>query len=221
MEDAIRCGASGGDAVRRPERVRFGEEAGDLAPTGSFAGLARFADEDNEEIETVARGTDTAVRGGADEVAEGGQKLEEDGGRVGFGVWGKATDDAASDTVESRNGECGWWGRGGWGRKQDRWLGISIRVRVVGVRVAEFLMFFLSFFLSFSLLLERTGFFWRVSLVVGEKLLRCGGWLRRLLAGLVSKELSTPAVYGSECWQRAGRVEGILSECHDMELPRF
>src|SRR5258707_10511265 len=31
MEDAIRCGASGGDAARRPERVRFGEEAGDLA----------------------------------------------------------------------------------------------------------------------------------------------------------------------------------------------
>jgi hypothetical protein len=102
MEDAIRCGASGGDAARRPERVRFGEEAGDLAPTGSFASLARFADEDNEEIETVARGTDTAVRGGADEVAEGSQKLEEDGGRVGFGVWGKATDDAASDTVEGR-----------------------------------------------------------------------------------------------------------------------
>ena len=73
MEDASRCGASGGDAARGPERVRFGEEAGDLTPTGPFAGLARFADENNEEIETVAGGTDTAVRGWADEVAEGGQ----------------------------------------------------------------------------------------------------------------------------------------------------
>jgi hypothetical protein len=104
MEDAARCRASGGDAARRPERVCFGEEAGDLAPTGPFAGLARFADEDNEEIETVARGTHTAVRGWADEVAEGGQELEEDGGRVGFGVWGEATNDATSDTVESLDG---------------------------------------------------------------------------------------------------------------------
>jgi hypothetical protein len=104
MEDAIRCGAGGGDAARRPERVRFDEEAGDLAPAGSFAGLARFADEDHEEIETVAGGTDTAVRSGADEVAEGGQELEEDGGRVGFGVWGEATDDPTSDTVEGRVG---------------------------------------------------------------------------------------------------------------------
>jgi hypothetical protein len=104
LEDAAHCRASGGDAARRPERVRFGEEAGDLAPTGSFAGLARFADEDNEEVETVARGTHTAVRRGADEVAEGRQELEEDRGRVGFGVRGKATDDATSDTVEGRDG---------------------------------------------------------------------------------------------------------------------
>ena len=104
MEDATQCGASGGDATRRPERVCFGEEAGDLTPTSTFAGLARFADEDNEEIETVACGTDKAVRGGADEVAEGGQELEEDGGPVGFGVWGKVKDDATSDTVEGRVG---------------------------------------------------------------------------------------------------------------------
>jgi hypothetical protein len=66
--------------------------------------------------------------------------------------------------------------------------------------------------------LESTGFFWRVGQVLGEKLVRCGGWLRRLLVG---KELSTPAVYVGECWQRMGRVEGVLSECHDMELSRF
>jgi hypothetical protein len=102
MEDGIRCGASGGDAACRPERVCFGEEAGDLTPAGPFAGLAGFADEDNEEIETVARGTDAAVRGWTDEVAEGGQELEEDGGWIGFSVWGEAIDDATRDTVESR-----------------------------------------------------------------------------------------------------------------------
>jgi hypothetical protein len=76
-------------------------------------------------------------------------------------------------------------------------------------------------FLRFFVLLERTGFFWKVSLVLGEKVGSCGCWLRRVLAGLVSKELSIAAVYGGECWQRAGRVEGVLSECHDMELSPF
>jgi hypothetical protein len=104
MEDGARCGAGTGDVARRPERVCLGEEAGDLAPAGPFAGLARFAHEDNEEIEAVARGTDTAVRGWADEVAEGGQELEEDGGRVGFCVWGEAISDATRDAVESRDG---------------------------------------------------------------------------------------------------------------------
>jgi hypothetical protein len=104
MEDGIRCGASGGDAACRPERVCFGEEAGDLAPAGSFASLARFADEDNEEIEPVARGTDTAVRGRSDEIAKRGQELEEDGGRVGFGVRGEAIHDATRDTVEGGDG---------------------------------------------------------------------------------------------------------------------
>ena len=52
----------------------------------------------------MARGTDTAVRGRADEVAEGGQELEEDGGRVGFGVRGEAINDATRDAVESRDG---------------------------------------------------------------------------------------------------------------------
>jgi hypothetical protein len=80
---------------------------------------------------------------------------------------------------------------------------------------------FLRFFLCFFPLQESTGFFWRVGQVLGQKLARCGRWLRRLLAGLVSKELSRPAVYGGECWQRAGRIEGVLSECHDVELSRF
>jgi hypothetical protein len=124
MEDGSRCGANGGNTARRPERVRFGEEAGDLAPTGSFAGLARFADEDNEEIETVARGADMALRVWADEVAKGGQELEEDCGRVGFGVWGEAGNDATRDTVEGRGGERQWRGLSGagWKRSRGPWI---------------------------------------------------------------------------------------------------
>ena len=73
----------------------------------------------------------------------------------------------------------------------------------------------------FFLVIERTGFLWKVSLVLGGKLVSCGSGLRRLLADLVSIQLCAPAVYGGECWQRAGRVEGVLSECHYMELSRF
>jgi hypothetical protein len=128
MQDGGKCGARSGDAMRRPERVCFGEEAGDLAPAGPFTGLARFADEDHEEIETVARGTDTAVRSWADEVAEGGQELEEDGSRIGFGVWGEAGNDATRDTVECRDGKRGWWQRGGSPRKRGRWLSVLVGV---------------------------------------------------------------------------------------------
>ncbi len=53
---------------------------------------------------------DDAVRRGADEVAEGGQELQEDGSGIGFGVRGKATDGEAGKTVEGRIGESG---RGG------------------------------------------------------------------------------------------------------------
>jgi hypothetical protein len=44
------------------------------------------------------------VRGWADEVAKGGQELQEDGGRVGFSVWSETTNDATRDTEESRDG---------------------------------------------------------------------------------------------------------------------
>jgi hypothetical protein len=39
-----------------------------------------------------------------DEVAEGSQELEEDGGGIGLGMWGKSTDDETCNTVESRAG---------------------------------------------------------------------------------------------------------------------
>jgi hypothetical protein len=76
-------------------------------------------------------------------------------------------------------------------------------------------------FLRFFLVVKRAGFLWQVSLVLGGKIATRDSSLRRLLEGLVSKEFSSPAVYGGKCWQRAGRVEGVLSEGHDMELSRF
>jgi hypothetical protein len=77
------------------------------------------------------------------------------------------------------------------------------------------------FFLSFFRIVEMKGFFRKVSLVFGEELAGFGGCVRLPLAGVNRKQLSTATLDGGECWQRAGKVEGILSECHDMELPRF
>ena len=76
LEDGNGGGAVGGDAAGGPELVDFGEEGGDLTPACSFAGFARFADEDDEKIEAVAGGTDEGVRGGSGEVAESGEELQ-------------------------------------------------------------------------------------------------------------------------------------------------
>jgi hypothetical protein len=73
----------------------------------------------------------------------------------------------------------------------------------------------------FFLLRQMAGFCRKVSLVLGEKLAGCGGCLRPLLAGLDRKQLSTATLDGGECWQGAGRVEGVMSERHVMELSRF
>ena len=54
-------------------------------PQGCFARLARFAEQDDEEIESVT--------GGTDEVTESGQELQEDGSGISFGARGKAADD--------------------------------------------------------------------------------------------------------------------------------
>jgi hypothetical protein len=113
MDDAAGCGAGGGDAVRGPETVGFGEEAGELAPACSFAGLARFADQYDEEIEAVTGGAHEAMRRMAGEVAEGGQELQEDGSGIGFGVRREGTDGEAGKAVESRLGQCGRSGRSG------------------------------------------------------------------------------------------------------------
>ena len=100
MDDAVGCGASGGYAARDPTRVGIGEETGDLTPAGSFAGLAGFADQDDEEVEAVTGGSHGAMRHGADQVSEGGEELQEDGSGIGFGVRSKTADGKAGKTVE-------------------------------------------------------------------------------------------------------------------------
>jgi hypothetical protein len=116
IDEATGCKASTGDAGGEPRVVDFCEEAGDLTPTGALAGLAGIAYEHDEEIEAVAGGIDHAVGSRADQVAECGQKLEEDGGRVRLSMGSDGTDGESCETVESGFAQLWiqpWAGRGG------------------------------------------------------------------------------------------------------------
>jgi hypothetical protein len=64
----------------------------------------------------VAGSIDHAVGSRADQVAECGQKLEENGGRVGFGVRSNGADGKSCETVES--GFAQLWIRRGRGRER-------------------------------------------------------------------------------------------------------
>jgi hypothetical protein len=91
------CGkARAGNTILRPGTIHFGEEAGDLVPTGSFARFAGFSDKDDKEIQGVTGGPDHAVRSGADDVAKGGEQLQEDG----FGVRGEGVHDFPGEAIE-------------------------------------------------------------------------------------------------------------------------
>ena len=95
--------------------VDFSEETGDLTPAGALAGLAGFADEHDVEVETVAGGIDHAVGSAADQVAEDGEKLEENGGRVGLGVRSDGADGESRETVKGGFAQLWshrWAGRG-------------------------------------------------------------------------------------------------------------
>ena len=175
MDDAVGCGGVGGNTARGPETVDFGEEAGDLAPACSFAGFARFADQHDEEIEAVTSGAHEAVRRGADEVAKGGQELQEDGSGIGFGVRREAADDEAGKTVESRIGQCG---RSGSGLGFLGVIGIFVVIGVFGFLV-------------------KTGVFFKGGLFLIEGAGRRGGW-RRPLPGLVGEQFPVAALYGGE-----------------------
>jgi hypothetical protein len=123
MENAVGREAMGGDAVCGPEAVDFGEEGGDLAPACSFSGLARFAYEDNEEIETMTGGADEGMRLGASEVAESGEELQKNGHGISLAVWGQATKGEAGDAIEGGIGQQGRLGGGGFGWGVGRQLG--------------------------------------------------------------------------------------------------
>ena len=102
--------ASGGDAFGDPGVVNFREEAADLVPACSLSGLAGFADQHHEKVETMAGSIHHAVGRGTNGIAERGQQLEEDGGRMGFRVWGQGAYGQAGNAVE-----CGFaedWIRG-------------------------------------------------------------------------------------------------------------
>jgi hypothetical protein len=107
IDQAAGCETSAGDAVGEPRLVDFCKEAGDLAPTGSLARFAGIAYEYEKEVQTVAGGVDHAVRSTADHVAEGGQKLEENGGGVGLGVWSDGADGESRVAMESGHGKLG------------------------------------------------------------------------------------------------------------------
>jgi hypothetical protein len=106
MDETTRWQAGGGYAAADPEVIHFREEAADLAPAGSLAGFAGFADQDDEEVQTVTGGFHHTVRGRPYKVAEGGEELEENGGRIGFGVRRDGADDPPGDTVERRRGKA-------------------------------------------------------------------------------------------------------------------
>ena len=131
MEDAVRSGASRRHAARDPTRVGFGEEAGDLTPAGSFAGLAGLADQYDEEIEAVTGRAGHAVRPRAGHVAEGGKELQKDGRGIGFGVQREALDSEAGQAVQGGFRESGRCGRARFFEVGERVLGWGLRRRPV------------------------------------------------------------------------------------------
>jgi hypothetical protein len=116
--DEAACSKTGADdTIVRPGGIHFGEEAGDLVPTGSFARLAGFANKDEEEVQGVTGGADHAVRAGANDVAKGGEQLEENGFRLGLGVRGQGAHGFSGEAVERVLLEYGLVGVLGLGRR--------------------------------------------------------------------------------------------------------
>ena len=98
--EAVGGKAGAVDAGGEPGGVDAGEEIGDEVPASAFAGFAGIADEDDEEVEGVAGGFDHAVGTGTDEIAEGGEELEEECSGMRFGVGRERVDDASGGPVE-------------------------------------------------------------------------------------------------------------------------
>src|SRR5580658_627065 len=126
--------ASGGDAFGDPGLVDFSEEAADLVPACSLAGLAGLADQHHEKVETMAGSIDHAVGCGTNGVAERGQQLEEDGGGMGFAVRGQPAHGQPRDAVECGIAEDWIRGRTGWRRCGRRraglWLWLWLKLQL-------------------------------------------------------------------------------------------
>jgi hypothetical protein len=127
MDESTGGEARARDAGGEPGLVHFSEETSNLTPTGALAGLAGIADEDDVEVQTVAGGIHHAVGAATDQVAEDGQKLQENGGRMGFGVGSDGADGKSGETVESGFAQVGI--RDGSGRGRARCLAWRCRVR--------------------------------------------------------------------------------------------
>ena len=126
-----------GDTILGPGGIHFGEEAGDLVPTGSLARLAGFSDKHEEEVQGVTGGADHAVWSGADDVAKGGEQLQENGFGLGLGVRGQGAHGLPGEAIERVLLEYGLqgvlgagaccWGRGGCGGGPGVGLGWAAR----------------------------------------------------------------------------------------------
>ena len=137
-DEAARGETRADDTILSPGAIHFGEEAGDLVPTGSLARLAGFADEHEEEVQGVTGGADHAVRAGANDVAKGGEQLQENGFGLGLGVRGQGAHGFSGETVERVSLEHGvagvlgrtrGWREWFWGGQRRDWrrnrVGIS------------------------------------------------------------------------------------------------
>ena len=141
-DEAARGKTRAGDAILGPGGIYFGEEAGDLVPAGSLAGLAGFSDEHEEEVQGVPGGSDHAVWSGADEVAKGGEQLQENGLGLGLGVRGQGAHGFSGEAIERAFLEYGFHGLLGLGcrflaeRRPWLWLGFRReRSRIYGETV--------------------------------------------------------------------------------------
>jgi hypothetical protein len=181
--------------MRSPFGVDLCKETGDLPPAGAFAGLAGFADEDEEEIESVPGRADAAVRATANKVAEGCEKLEEDRGGIRFGVWGQAAHGETGQTMESFAGHHG-----------GRLDGFGV---VAGMGV-----------LGFEELLEFLGLFHllKVWLRGFSQTVRAGsgglGGIRRLLLGLIGEQFPIAALDRGSTRQRDRGAKRVVRSAH-------
>jgi len=129
-DEAIGGKASAGDAGGEPGLVYLGEETCDLIPAGALAGFAGIAYEHDVEVQAVAGGIDHAVGAATDQVAEDGQKLEENGGGMGLSVGSDGADGESGETMEGGFAQVGV--RGGSGQGCARCFEWSRRVRAAG-----------------------------------------------------------------------------------------